>query len=156
MRISEMGRSSADAPDRRGFTLIELLVTVVVLGILASISMRVIDAKEKAYIAAMKSDLRSITVAQIAYFDDNLRYAPATSKLEFNQSPGVRIIWLGGPRGYTARAIHNQVGSQWCAIFFGDPSPAPIHMPATVEGVIACGPKGGGGKGGGGGGGKKK
>ena len=153
MKISEMGRSRADAPDRRGFTLVELLVTVVVLGILASISMRVIGVKEKAYIATMKSDLRSLTVAQIAYFDYNLKYAPATAILDFNKSPGVNIIWLGGPRGYTARAIHKMVGSQWCAIFFGDPSPAPIHRPATIEGVIACGPKGGGG---GGGGGKKK
>ena len=139
-------------PNRRGFTLIELLVTVVILGILASISMRVINVKEKAYIAAMKSDLRNLTLAQIAYFDDHFQYAPALALLEFNKSPGVTIIWLGGPRGYTARAIHEQVASQWCAIFFGDPSPAPLYRPATDEGVLACGPKGGGG----GGGGKKK
>ncbi len=135
--------------NHEGFTLVELLVTVVVLGILAGISMRVIGVKEKAYIATMKSDLRNLTTAQIAYFDDHLKYAPAAAVLDFNRSPGVIIIWLGGRRGYTARAVHTQVASQWCAIFFGDPSPAPIHMPATVEGVIACGAKGGGGGGGG-------
>lgn len=145
-----MGRSRADAPDRRGFTLVELLITVVILGILAGISMRVIGVKEKAYIATVKSDLRNLTTAQIAYFDDNLRYAPATAILDYDKSPGVTVIWLGGPRGYTARAMHKMVASQWCAIFFGDPSPAPLYRPATVEGVIACGPKGGGG------GGKKK
>ncbi len=134
----------------KGFTLIEMLVIVVVLGILATISMRVVNAKEKAYIAAMKSDLRNLTTAQIAYFDDHLRYAPAAAILDYDQSPGVNVIWLGGPRGYTARAVHQMVSSQWCAIFFGDPSPAPLYKPATTEGVIACGPKGGGG------GGKKK
>jgi prepilin-type N-terminal cleavage/methylation domain-containing protein len=47
MKTSETARSRADAPDRRGFTLVELLVTALVLGILASISMRVIDVKER-------------------------------------------------------------------------------------------------------------
>lgn len=133
----------------KGFTLIELLITVVVLGILASISIRVIDIKEKAYIAAMKSDLRNLTLAQIEYFDDNYKYAPATALLNFDNSPGVKILWLGGPRGYTARAMHQNVSSQWCAIFLGDPSPSPIYRPATDAGVIACGSKGGGGGGGG-------
>ena len=133
----------------------EVLVVVVILGILATISINMINAKEKAYIAAMKSDLRNVMTAQIAYFEKNSQYAPAAAQLDFNTSAGVVIIFLGGPRGYTSRAIHTQVASQWCALFFGDPSPAQIHLPATVEGVIACGPKGGGG-GGGGGGGKKK
>ncbi len=132
----------------KGFTLIEMLVTIVVLGILATISMRVVTVKEKAYIAAMKSDLRNVTTAQESYFDDHLRYAPAAAILDYDQSPGVTIIWLGGPRGFTARAVHQMVGSQWCAIFFGDPSPAPRYSPATTEGVIACGAKGGGGGGG--------
>ena len=39
-----------------------MLVTALVLGILASISMRVIDVKEKAYMAALKSDLRGLTL----------------------------------------------------------------------------------------------
>lgn len=132
----------------KGFTLIEMLITTVVIGILVTISMRVLNVKEKAYVAAMKSDLRNLTTAQLAYYDDHLRYAPATVLLDYHKSAGVNVIWLGGPRGYTARSMHQQVSSQWCAIFFGDPSPAPLYMPATTEGVIACGPKGGGGGGG--------
>ena len=149
---SKTRRNSRD----EGFTLIELLVTVVVLAILASISLKVIDAKEAAYIAVMKSNLRTLTLAETIYYDENYKYAPAISQLEVNIAPNVQLLLLGGPSGYTARAMHQLVGSQWCAVFMGDPSPAAIYRPATDEGVIVCGPKGGGGGGGGGSGGGPK
>ncbi len=137
---------------KKGFTLVEMLVTVVVLGILASISLRVIDAKEAAYIAVMKSNLRTLTLAETIYYDENFKYAAAISQLDVNIAPNVQLLLLGGPSGYTARAMHELVASQWCAVFMGDPSPAAIYRPATDEGVIVCGSKGGGGGGGGGGG----
>ena len=52
----------------RGFTLIELLIVVVIIGILAAIAIpKFANSKEKAYIAAMKSDLRNILTAQENY-----------------------------------------------------------------------------------------
>ena len=126
----------------------EMLVTVVVLGILAGISLRVVEAKEKAYIAVLKSNLRTFTLAQTAYYDDNFKYAAATALLDVNIAPNVKILMLGGPRGYTVRGLHELVASSWCAVFMGDPSPEPIYRPAVDEGVITCGPKGGGGGGG--------
>ena len=83
-----------------------MLVTVVVLAILASISIKVIDAKEKAYVAVMISNLRILVLAQAAYFDENYQYAPAVALLEVNIAPDVRLLMLGGPRGFTARAMH--------------------------------------------------
>ena len=131
-----------------GFTLIEMLVTVVVLAILASISIKVVDAKEKAYIAVLKSNLRTLTLAQTIYYDENFQYAPAVALLEVNIAPNVKMLMLGGPSGYTVRGQHQMVAGTWCAVFMGDPSPDPIYRPATDEGVIKCGPKGGGGGGG--------
>jgi prepilin-type N-terminal cleavage/methylation domain-containing protein len=44
--------------DNKGFTLIELLIVVVIIGILAAIAIpKFSSTRERAYFAAMKSDL---------------------------------------------------------------------------------------------------
>lgn len=61
--------------NKKGFTLIELLIVVVIIGILAAIAIpKFANTKEKAYLAAMKSDLRNLVTAEEAYFSEGSLY----------------------------------------------------------------------------------
>jgi len=58
--------------NKKGFTLIELLIVVVIIGILASIAIpKFANTKDKAFVAAMKSDLRNMATYEEQYAADN-------------------------------------------------------------------------------------
>ena len=80
---------------RSGFTLIELLIVVVIIGILASVAIpKFANTKGKAYLAAMKSDLRNLATAQEAYLYDFATYytgAVPSSGIDYSVSPGVTV-----------------------------------------------------------------
>src|SRR4026207_927857 len=66
---------------RKGFTLIELLIVVVIIGILAAIAIpKFANTKDKAYVAAMKSDLRNLATYEEQYAaDQNGAYFAGTA-----------------------------------------------------------------------------
>jgi len=110
----------------RGFTLIELLIVVVIIGILAAIAIpKFANSKEKAYIAAMKSDLRNILTAQENYHADWIMYTTNTASLTMTQSAGVTLtITAATSTGWSATASHNAVpASKTCGIFYGTGTP---------------------------------
>ncbi|MGH7639047.1 MAG: type II secretion system protein [Gemmatimonadaceae bacterium] len=87
--------------NRKGFTLIELLIVVVIIGILAAIAIpKFANTKSKAYVTAMKSDLRNLVSAEESYFSDSSSYSTNLVLLNFSQTTGT-----------TAPTI--QVGSGW-------------------------------------------
>jgi type IV pilus assembly protein PilA len=111
--------------NRKGFTLIELLIVVVIIGILAAIAIpKFASTKEKAYITAMRSDLRNMMTAQESYFSDYGTYSTATSSLKgFSQTTGVHVDIEAASTdgaGWYASSTHNSLAaSQTCAIAVG-------------------------------------
>ena len=109
---------------RQGFTLIELLIVVVIIGILAAIAIpKFASTKEKAYVTAMKSDLRNMMTAQESYFSDYGTYATATGQLKgFAQTTNVSVGGIdAGAAGWYASAAHAALPSGvTCEIAVGD------------------------------------
>ena len=103
---------------RKGFTLIELLIVVVIIGILAAIAIpKFANTKNKAYVTAMKSDLRNLVTAEEAYFSDSTKYASQTSLLKYQNSTGVTTPTVAVGSGYwTATVTHTQLAGATCGI----------------------------------------
>jgi prepilin-type N-terminal cleavage/methylation domain-containing protein len=123
--------------NRKGFTLIELLIVVVIIGILAAIAIpKFSNTKEKAYMAAMKSDLRNLVTAEESYFADYTTYTSASAAMSYTSSAGVTVtitVDTTIPIGYSAIATHTGT-AETCAIFIQ----ATAQAPAINEGEPRC------------------
>jgi len=110
---------------RKGFTLIELLIVVVIIGILAAIAIpKFANTKEKAYVTAMKSDLKNMVSAAEAWFSDNDTYAGYEASANFPVgSSGVALTFSGNATGWTGGATHAS-STQTCSISVGPATPA--------------------------------
>jgi type IV pilus assembly protein PilA len=122
--------------NKKGFTLIELLIVVVIIGILAAIAIpKFAKTKEKAYVAAMKSDLRNLATyeeqyaadANGAYFAD-VATGPAAMAgpgVGFTPSSDVTITATlvaaaaGVPASWSATATHAQLPGKTCTMAGG-------------------------------------
>ncbi len=96
---------------RKGFTLIELLIVVVIIGILAAIAIpKFANTKQKAYITAMKSDLRNLVTAEEAYFADSNSYTGVVANLKFQSTTSVSTPAITtGVGSWYATVSHSQV-----------------------------------------------
>ena len=99
---------------KKGFTLIELLIVVVIIGILAAIAIpKFANTKDKAYVAAMKSDLRNLATYEEQYAaDNNGSYFSGDGAAQgFTPSQNVTVtatVVAGPPETWTATAAHSQ------------------------------------------------
>ena len=104
--------------NKKGFTLIELLIVVVIIGILAAIAIpKFANTKDKAYVAAMKSDLRNMATYEEQYAADNggayfSGTATSAAPLQgFSPSQNVTVVvnsTVGPPPSWDATATHSQ------------------------------------------------
>ena len=128
--------------NRKGFTLIELLIVVVIIGILAAIAIpKFANTKEKAYVAAMKSDLRNLVTAQEAFFADNNNTYADKAGIEgagYTVSSGVILdaVTPDAGKGWDAQVSHNAT-EFLCGIAVGT-GVNPQGDATTPEGEPVC------------------
>jgi prepilin-type N-terminal cleavage/methylation domain-containing protein len=122
---------------RKGFTLIELLIVVVIIGILAAIAIpKFANTKSKAYVTAMKSDLRNLVTAEEAFFSDSSRYTATLTQLQYKNSTGVMTPSLvTGPGYWSATVTHSQLASSTCGIGVNTTNP---QVSTAGDGEPAC------------------
>ena len=121
--------------NKKGFTLIELLIVVVIIGILAAIAIpKFSNTKEKAYVAAMKSDLRNLATYEESFAaDSNGVYFAGVATVGaplngFTPSQNVTVTAVlattaTGAASWSASAAHASTGTT-CS--------------SSADGVIAC------------------
>jgi prepilin-type N-terminal cleavage/methylation domain-containing protein len=117
-----------------GFTLIELIIVIVVIGILAAIVIaRFLNAKDRAYVASMKSDLRNLAVYEQAYSLDNagVFFSGDGASEGFNSTLDVTLnatATAGPPPNWSATATHAK-SSKTCSIGVSNPAVWEVTCP---------------------------
>ena len=123
--------------NKKGFTLIELLIVVVIIGILAAIAIpKFANTKSKAYITALKSDLRNLVSGEESFFADSSYYTTNLTKIGFKQSTGTNaptIVTYAG--AWIATNSHTQLTGKVCGIGINTTNPT---VSTAGEGEPAC------------------
>lgn len=120
-----------------GFTLIELLTVIVIIGALAVIALpKFVNTRERAYLAAMKSDLRNLATAEENYFSEHMNYTTSLSAVDVRSSTNVDIyIPHADFQGWRATATHIAAPGKVCEIYYGSGAGGST---ATAEGAVEC------------------
>ena len=117
---------------RRAFALIEVIIVLIILSVLASIAVGTVrNAKAKAYVAVMQSDLERLRTTEESYFVENHRYTLDLGALGFHATTGVSIdlTSVNDTAGYSAVATHANLPRGKCGVFVG---PEAVRSPSGV------------------------
>jgi len=125
---------------REGFTLIELLIVVAIIGILAGIAIpNFLGARNRARVARVLADFRTIGTALESYYVDNTEYPSETADLDAltpdyitslpNDPFGTDLV--PGYRYYTDAAA-GTAGGAWLIVSNGPDGTADVEDPADA------------------------
>ena len=134
-----MKKTTTKLRSQSGFTLIELLIVVVIIGILAAIAIpKFASTRERAYKAAMMSDLKNLANHQEVYHNTYFTFSTDLTALESVLSDAVTIVVSEASNGgWAGTAIHAGMTGEQCGIYHGDAAAAG-GSPATVPSVVTC------------------
>jgi type IV pilus assembly protein PilA len=121
----------------RGFTFIELLVAMTVLGALTAVAVpRYRLYKERAYLAALRSELGTLRVAEEAYWAENHAYSTDTTQLDWNGSSEMSLTITSSnlAAGFSATARHALAPALSCSTAVGS------EATTASSGEIVCSP----------------
>jgi type IV pilus assembly protein PilA len=123
---------------RKGFTLIELLIVVVIIGILAAIAIpKFASTKSRAFVVAMKTDLRNLVTAEEAFLADSAHYTSTISQLKYQNTTGTNPPSITtGPGFWFATNDHTQLPGSLCGVGINTTNPVPGV--AAAEGEPVC------------------
>ena len=122
---------------RKGFTLIELLIVIVIIGILAAIAIpKFANTKNKAYVTALKSDLRNLVTAEEAFFADSSKYTATIAQLKYQNTTGTNPPVIATGAGFwSATNTHTQLAGLVCGVGINTTNPT---VTTAAEGEPAC------------------
>ncbi len=125
---------------RNGFSIIEMLMVFTVVGLLATIVMiQVGSVRSRAYLTALRSDLRNFAISQESFYYDFDIYSADTASLSvrgFQTSEGSSIVINEATiSGWAATASHTGT-FELCYMFIPGASPVGV---AVAPGVVSCG-----------------
>lgn len=107
----------------RGSAFTTAAVTAVLVMLAGAAPMCGCSTREKAYVAAMKSDLRNLVTAQEAYFTEHKQFAADVTALDYSPSYGVSVqILTTSESGWYGATAHSQITAT-CAVSVGDGVP---------------------------------
>lgn len=124
--------------NKSGFTLVELLTVILIIGLLAVIALpRFVNTRDKAFYAAMRSDLRNLATAEEDYFVEALSYTSDTNQLDSYRTSKRILVSVpeATDKGWRAKATHEMNSDLECEIYYGTATGATL---ATQSGGVYC------------------